>query len=98
MPPTYRSSVVVEAEVSLGAEVRFGVLGVLAVLTMKFLHKTLVTSLREPALLVQQGQDTHGLQGGKKSTVYEGPWAARKELTSLIANWVIRLLSTYWAY
>jgi hypothetical protein len=50
-----------ESEVSLGPEVGFGVLAVLAMLTMKLLHKTLVSGLGEPALFIQQGQNTHGL-------------------------------------
>ena len=50
-----------EAEVSLGAEIRLVVLGVLAVLPVHLLHKAFVGGLGEPALLIQQGQDAHGL-------------------------------------
>ena len=32
-------------------------------LTVKFLHKTLVSGLGEPTLFIQQGENTHGLGG-----------------------------------
>lgn len=55
-----------EGEVSLGPEVRFGVLAILAMLTVKLFNETLVSGLGEPALLIQQGEDTHGLGGEGK--------------------------------
>ena len=65
---THISSIVHKGEVSLGPEVRFGVLGVLAMFTMKLLHKTLVSGLGEPTLLIQQGENTHrlGREGRRK--------------------------------
>ena len=62
---THTSSIVNEGEVSLGPEVWFGVLGILAVFTVKLLNKALVCGLGEPTLLVQQGENTHGLEAGK---------------------------------
>ena len=52
---TYISSVVYKCEVSLGSEARFGVFGVLTMFTMKLLHETLVSGLREPTFLIQEG-------------------------------------------
>jgi len=56
----------VETEVSLGAEIGFGVLGVLAVLPVQFVNEALVGCLREPTLLIQQSQDTHRLHRNNK--------------------------------
>ena len=63
---THISSIVHQSEVSLGPEVRFGVLGVLAMLTMKLLHEALVSGLGEPTLLIQQRENTHGLGEGER--------------------------------
>ena len=60
----YVAGVVHDGEVSLGAEVGLGVLGVLVVLAVHLLHIALVRGLGEPALLVQQRQDAHRLMGG----------------------------------
>ena len=64
---TYHSCIVVEAEVSLGPEVTLGIFAVFFMFSVHLLHEGLVRGLGEPALLIQQRQDAHGLtEGGEE--------------------------------
>ena len=61
--------VVDDGEMGIGTEVRLLELGVGGVLGQQLVHKGLVRGLGEPALLIQQSKDAHGLQntGGRHS-------------------------------
>ena len=56
------ASVVEDGEVSLALEVRLDELGVGGVSVGHLLHEGLVSGLGEPALLVTESHDTHGLK------------------------------------
>ena len=58
---SYLISVVDEREVGVGTEIRLLELRVGSVLGEQLFHKGLVCGLGEPALLIQQSQDAHGL-------------------------------------
>ena len=57
----HNAGVVDEDEVGLGSEVRLLKLVVSGVFSDQLLHVRLVSGLGEPALLVQQREDTHWL-------------------------------------